>query len=821
MPAIQQSFYYKTLVGLLVLVSLVASSQEDHKPIIKTLASSAKLQGVINPFQADVRYTSYGVPHIKAETYEGLGLGLAYAFATENICLMAEQFITLRGERAKYLGTDGYYHDLFVEALGENVDNVNSDFYHKLIFTDSVAEHQKSGLGVEIQKIVAGWVKGYNKYITENQGKMPKACNNQAWVLPIVEDDLYRRFLQSQMLGGFGTFMKSIVDVIQTEPRKKSGMFDWFSNTNSKLDVDQITQLESMTARSSIGSNALAFGKEMTPNGGGMMFANPHFPWFGSERLYQMHLTIPGEYDIMGSALYGIPFPQIGFNNDIAWSLTWSKDIRYLIRALKLNEDNPTQYYVDGKLFDMNPIEIEVKIKDTDGNLTTEKRIAYKTIYGPLLGGQYFEHSDEQAFAITDYNYSNNRSTQAYFDITQSKTVKQINDALSSATGLPYSNVIAADVNGGAYFSDKSITANVTDEQITRCLTGDRSQFYKDNFGVIILDGSDTSCNPSDDAGVNQSGIIAGSNKPELFRDDYTVQTNDSHWIVNADPASYLTGFPFVIGDEKTPRSERLRVTLDFIEKRKTNEDGLGGTKMTPDHMVKIFYQARLIEAELLKDGLVADCKENPSMRPPWSVLGVDVSKACEVLKNWDSTENINSVGVQIFREFYRNLTGAPGKIKQSVWLNKFDVNNPLTTPNGYLSSRETQAAFAQAIENLETFNIAVDAKLGDIQFLMRNNQKLPISGGQGFHHLILSPTKDKGYTDPAVTGDSYIQAVALTANGPKGYVVNAYSQSVNPDSKHSYDQTVLYSNQNWDPIKFTEDQIQADPNYQLIHLEE
>ena len=39
-----------------------------------------------------------------------------------------------------------------------------------------------------------------------------------------------------------------------------------------------------------IGSNAYGFGSEATENGRGLVLGNPHFPWDGSERLYQAHL---------------------------------------------------------------------------------------------------------------------------------------------------------------------------------------------------------------------------------------------------------------------------------------------------------------------------------------------------------------------------------------------------------------------------------------------------------------------------------------------------------------------------------------------------
>jgi acyl-homoserine-lactone acylase len=54
------------------------------------------------------------------------------------------------------------------------------------------------------------------------------------------------------------------------------------------------------------GSNAVAVGRDRSFNGRGMLLANPHFPWIGGMRFYEMHLTIPGQLDVMGAALPGL-----------------------------------------------------------------------------------------------------------------------------------------------------------------------------------------------------------------------------------------------------------------------------------------------------------------------------------------------------------------------------------------------------------------------------------------------------------------------------------------------------------------------------------
>ena len=41
-------------------------------------------------------------------------------------------------------------------------------------------------------------------------------------------------------------------------------------------------------------------------------------------RFYEMHLTIPGQMDVMGVGIGTYPMVSIGFNKDVAWSHTVS-----------------------------------------------------------------------------------------------------------------------------------------------------------------------------------------------------------------------------------------------------------------------------------------------------------------------------------------------------------------------------------------------------------------------------------------------------------------------------------------------------------------
>src|SRR5690606_15832566 len=77
-------------------------------------------------------------------------------------------------------------------------------------------------------------------------------------------------------------------------------------------------------------SNSWAFGADATGTGSSIMVANPHTQWQNHWLLmHQMHLTIPGEIDVMGADFIGLPVPLVGFTRDVAWSMEAPSTVTY------------------------------------------------------------------------------------------------------------------------------------------------------------------------------------------------------------------------------------------------------------------------------------------------------------------------------------------------------------------------------------------------------------------------------------------------------------------------------------------------------------
>ena len=71
--------------------------------------------------------TTGGVANISGENFADVGFGIGYAQAQDGICLLAETFLTVEGERSAFLGPEGVFKN---EAEGGlQFTNLNSDIY--------------------------------------------------------------------------------------------------------------------------------------------------------------------------------------------------------------------------------------------------------------------------------------------------------------------------------------------------------------------------------------------------------------------------------------------------------------------------------------------------------------------------------------------------------------------------------------------------------------------------------------------------------------------------------------------------------------------
>ena len=480
------------LLAVGLLVCALAAAPAEAAPARPQVQSIASTDGV----RVAIRRTEYGIPHIIGSSFRDVGYGYGYAFAQDNICTIASSYVTVRAERARFFGADKSWR---FEGNGSTVNNLNSDFFFQRIIDkrtveEMLAKPPPDGPRPEVREGVRGYVAGYNRYLRDTGvANLPDpTCRGQEWVRPIREIDVYRYFYKLALLASSGVAIDGIAGAQPPTPPLALG---------AEADVsEQIGLIESNLDRfklGDLGSNAYGLGGDVTADGHGMVLGNPHFPWQGSQRFYQSHLTIPGKVDVAGASLFGVPIVLIGHTQKFAWSHTVSTARRFTPFELKLVPGSPTAYLYDGQPRQMSADNVTVKVRGPGGALEDRTRTLYSTVHGPvfdsILGLPLFPWTSAQAHAMGDANAANFRYLNHFLETNMAQSVREYDRVLRRNQGIPWVNSIAADSTGEAYYADIGVVPNVSNAKAAACNTALGTQTTQ-LLGIPILDGSRTAC---------------------------------------------------------------------------------------------------------------------------------------------------------------------------------------------------------------------------------------------------------------------------------------------------------------------------------------
>ena len=159
-------------------------------PLAAAALLAACATGPIGPDArtATIQRTANGVPHISAPDAETLAYAMAYAYAQDNVCMTADQLVTVRGERARYFG--GATPGLLARRM---FPNEQIDLFIAAHMDDAALERAWAGASAESQAMARGAVAGYNRYLADQAGKLPAACNGQPWVKPMTLAEFRRQ----------------------------------------------------------------------------------------------------------------------------------------------------------------------------------------------------------------------------------------------------------------------------------------------------------------------------------------------------------------------------------------------------------------------------------------------------------------------------------------------------------------------------------------------------------------------------------------------------------------------------------------------------
>jgi acyl-homoserine-lactone acylase len=848
----------KKICSVMLIVGLAACGSDNKKkasvntipaPVVSPAPAVSPGESALVAFDPDgtldanIKWTSYGVPHITADNLQSLGFGSGYAYAKDNICILADQLVKIRSERAKYFGPDK------VIGSGDSA-NIISDFGHHALGVLKSATELYPTTSENTRALLEGYSVGYNQYLTDiGIENLAPECVGQPWVKKMTPQELLAYiFATSQMASGAnfldiaffanpgeGTEYLPYVGA-RSETTSKS-MAANQSIAKSLLDNIELKAQSFVLPDNNhgdLGSNGWGIGKDKTENGKGTLLANPHFPHTGNLKFWQSHNTIPGVMDVTGASLQGLPgITNIGFNQNLAWTHTVSKSRRFAVYQLSLAEGNNQQYIVDGETKEIDKRTYYVEVKAGASSVMLSKDFYYShhglMIETPPHISNLMAWSETNAFTLRDAASENVDLIDHWLAINLASDLSEFQQAFKDHNGIPWVNTIYADDQGNAFYIDKSRVLNLNDTALGLMRTDPILVGTRQLAGFDILPGNTSIFEPD--------GLNNYEQAPKLLRSDFVQNSNDSYWATN--PAEPLSAYSILYGDDLVALSLRTRMGLQLL-----NDSAGEDNKFSPTEVENALLGNRTYLGEAVLDDLLKQCQQQGST--PVSLddgTDVDVSTGCSALASWDGKMNKESKAGHLFREFAYKFS------QTSHFTTPFDVTLPATTPNSLISDGSALKAFAIAIKNVEASGFALDATIGDVQFTEKtmadgngSGTKFPWAGSThtegGFNVYGSSKSNDTMYKlhqyTPVIDtetgkelssnlttegyhlnyGSSWMFVVNFTDDGPVGNGLLTSSQSADSSdsSVHFDDQNRYYSeNTALRPILFNEPDISND----------
>ncbi|WP_322014136.1 penicillin acylase family protein [Paraburkholderia sp. J12] len=805
--------------------------------------------GSTGPMHVEIRRTAGGIPHIKAGDWASLGYGYGYAEATDDLCTMADAFLTWRGERSRYFGPDARLNGLSTVGQPKNID---SDFFFRLLDNDAVVERYRAAQPPQLRALVKGFASGYNRYVRElRAGDWPgqsAACRAQPWVTDITENDIYRRLYAANLAGGAAHFVEGIATAQPpAQAQLPIGLAPGDDGTGRNPQRRQLASTLAATTEGvaqrwfqaggheGLGSNAIAFGGDATDSNQPLLFGNPHWFWRGPDRFYQAQLTIPGKLDVSGASFLGVPVVMIGFNDSVAWTHTVSTARRFGIFQLALVPGQPTTYLYDGKPVPMTPVRIDVPVLEADGRTGTRTRTLYTTRFGPLVNlgsmSPALRWDAAHAFALRDINADNFRVFANFLQWGEARSLDEFIRVQTTLAAVPWVNTLAVARNDPrAWYADIGAVPNVPDSLAARCTTALGKAFDQGAPGVPFLDGSRSSCDWVTEPGSAQPGAMPASSMPHLLRTDYVANMNNSYWLAN--PLAPLTGYARIFG--AVPEDIGLRARLGHQLAGQVLADARNGNGAeTPETVRRVVLDSRVLSAALFKGDLLDSLCEKGSVdvandaltheafSPPRTV---DVGPACGVLRAWNDTGDTNARGARLWSQFWARAERVEPARRYRV---PFDPADPLHTPRQLdVANPEVGEALGAAILAMNRQHVPLDSTVGDALTVHANARAVSLYGGcgeEGYFTVACAYPEPNGVARPDgenLIGSTYLQTVTFDAQGVEAHTMLATSESDDASRTDSGAGTQRYASKTWLRFPFREPEILADPELSVQVLD-
>src|SRR5690606_26001563 len=556
------------------------------------------------------------------------------------------------------------------------------------------------------------------------------------------------------------------------------------------------------------------------------------------------------------------PVVAIGFNENLGWTHTVSQSKRFTLYRLTLDASDPLRYKSDddateeAEYREITSKNVTIKVKQDDGSFENVVQTVYFSHLGPMIDlsslSPLLEWNSTNALTFRDANAGNIRILPQWLAMGKASSREEFFKAFEDHQGLPWVNTIMIADDGTASYIDGTQVPQLSEagENEVGLLAGLElfAPIWQDGAGQVLLMGDNTSKEWVDSGNAGAPGLVPFSEAPKQTRRDYVFNANSSHWLTNLDAP--LEGYSLIYGPEGTVRSPRTRYNARLISDM--TGTGLAGAdnKFSLDELKTVLTHNGSLFGGAFKNELVQRCTDNPSIQIEGEAF--NLTPACTALQDWDGAYNEESTGAHVMREFLKEFEVSGHRdLSNELFETPFDAGNPATTPAGLKAIDSSNVdddpvlqALAAAVQRLTAAGIALDAPLGDIQYVIKTEglERIAVSGANSYEGVFNmaetsvpsrstsmlanvvtgTPRSDSPLTDLDEDGNgstaayrinygtSFVLALMYGDNGPQAQMFLSYGQSHDPESEFFSDQTSKYGDLEWRDVVFKAEDVQA-----------
>ena len=480
------------------------------------------------------------------------------------------------------------------------------------------------------------------------------------------------------------------------------------------------------------GSNTFAFNSSKTTDGNTYLAINTHQPLDGPVSWYEAHLCSEEGTNIIGALFAGTPSILIGANQHLGWAHTVNYPDKTDVFKLEMHAKKRGQYKVDDEYLTLQKKKAQLNIKILGIPLKISKTY-YESIFGPTLKNKsgYYAVRTPALFEI--------RGLEQWWRMNKATSFTEFYEILKMKA-LPGYNIGYADKNDTIfYLSNGLIPKRAEGYNWKEVVPGNtRKTLWTETYDIEELP---QVIQPS-------SGYFYNANHSPFFSSDELNNPNPEDYAKNANFETYHNN-----------RSTRL---MNLIEA----ED-----KVSYDDFKRIKYDNQLPKPFVYSWMNINYLEKINADQYP------EIRELILRVQNWDRKATASSLGAGTYLMLYHKLRPYYDQLPE-----------PKIIPIAILVKAFKEVK-AHMLKHFGTTEVA----LGDYQKLVRGNKELPVFGINDVVTAMSSvPYKDGKVK--VVAGESYIELVKFTPEGPEIESVISYGSSDHPDNPHYGDQMELYT---------------------------